>query len=242
MGQTQTKSVAFSEVINDVMTSIVISNEQKCITDNKNVQNLSIKNIKVSGCKLIIGANQEIELNSEISCIQKLKTASDMTSEFESKLDAKIKAKTEGGVGLTTSESATIARSITKIKNSIDISSISTCITESLNQQNAEIGSIMVKCYEWQDPEERVVNMGNIKQKIIQNQVVKCMQSNDSVQKASAEIDSVLESSSQLMTKGGALALLGGGGGTSSSSSSSSCILLLIIAVIMSMPSDKKKK
>jgi hypothetical protein len=243
MGQTESKSVAVAEVINSIVTDIVVSNEQKCIVDNKNIQNMSISNIRVDGCSLKIGADQTIELNSEVNCIQKLTNNADMSTDFATQLDADINSKVEGGLGQTSADNRTITKNLTIIKNNVDISSISTCITESLNQQNLEIKKIQVKCYSWQTPSERLVDMGNIKQKIIQNQVVSCMQDNTIVQDAAAEIDSVLKSKSKSKTSGGKIALglgLGGVGGTGSSSSSSLC-LILIIALVMSMPPPKKK-
>jgi hypothetical protein len=241
MGQTKSKSVAVAEVINSIVTDIIVSNEQKCIVDNKNIQNMSISNIRVDGCNLVIGANQTIELNSEVNCIQKLKNTADMTTDFATQLDANINSKVEGGLGKTSTSNTTISKNLTLIKNNIDISSISTCITESLNQQNLEIKKIQVKCYKWQTPAERVVDMSNIKQKIIQNQVVTCMQDNTIVQDAAAKIDTELKSRTKSKVSGMTIGLgLGGAGGTGSSSSSSSMCLILIIALVMSMPPKKK--
>jgi hypothetical protein len=242
MGQTESKSVAVATVVNSIVTDIIVSNEQKCIVDNKNIQNMSISNIRVDGCSLKIGADQTIELNSEVNCIQKLKNSADMTTDFATQLDANINSKVDGGLGKTSASNTTITNNLTIIKNNIDISSISTCITESLNQQNLEIKKIQVKCYKWQTPQERVVEMGNIKQKIIQNQVISCMQDNTIVQDAASKIDSELKSKSKSKVSGGKIALaLGGlGGGTGSLSSSSLC-LMLIIALVMSMPPPKKK-
>jgi hypothetical protein len=241
MGQTQTKAVSVSEVVNKIVTDIVVSNEQKCITQSKNIQNLKIGNIISMGCKVKIGVNQTIELNSDVSCIQDLKNNSEMSNQFASKLDAAIKSKTEGGLGLTETQTSIVTKSVTDIKNSIDIENISTCITDSLNQQNLGINNIKIKCYEWQTPAERELDMSNIKQHIIQNQVISCMQKNSAVTKAAAKIDNLLKNKTKIKTSGGYFAVALGGGGGVSFSSLSSCILFVIIAIIMSMPKKGKK-
>jgi hypothetical protein len=242
MGQTQAKAVSITEVVNKIVTNIVVSNEQKCITESKNIQNLKIGNIASYGCTVRIGAEQTIELNSDVSCIQKLKSDADMSSDFASQLDSAIKTQVEGGMGLTTSETSVISQSVADIKTNVDISSISTCITDTLNQQNLQISGLKVMCAEWQTPAERILDMSNVKQHIIQNQVVSCMQENTAVADAASKIDNILKNKVKSKVSGSKIALgLGGGGGTLSISSSS-CILFLIIAVIMSMPKKGKGK
>jgi hypothetical protein len=150
MGQTSSKAVSITEVVNKIVTDIVVSNEQKCITETKNIQNLKIGNIASVGCTLKLGATQTIEMNSDISCIQELKSDAEMSSDFATKLESAIQSKIDGGMGLTTNETDIISQSKTDIKNSVDISSISTCITDTMNQQNLQISNIKVICPEWQ--------------------------------------------------------------------------------------------
>ena len=219
MGAAQ--SINSTEIVNKSLTDIVMKNSSSCEGRQGSKQTMIFGKIDADGCQVkISNISQDAKLSQNFSCIQDLKQNNNIVNDISNKLKQDAEAKTSGVNLFNFSASSNLNKSINDVKTKIDINNITDCVATSLQQQNFENGDIKIKCYPWQPPQERIVDINNISQTIVSTQVANCISKSDQTIQALNKFDNDV----QQTAKSSAVGL-----GASASGICCCCLFLLII-------------
>lgn len=230
MGQ-QSSVQAQTDIVSNALTNILMKNAQECSQNTSIVQSLEFNDIE-STCPLIFsGINQDAKIVTNFSCAQDSSNSADLLNKFKTELDQDLKAQTSGIAGAAYSQSKVdvINKLKNDIKNNIDISNIAKCVNTSIGDQKIKFGKIKLtgKCPKDIFGREIQTEFKNIGQKIVLENVAKCVQANKNLSKLSNELDNSVK------TK--ASAILEGINPAVSASGSFSCLSIIVICVIISI-------
>lgn len=210
MGASQTKAISVVDIVKKVSTDIISKNASECGAKNKNKQEMSFSNIKTKGCEFeVSNLGQKITVSQDFSCSQKNENKNTLQNELTDKIKNEVDAQTSGlKLGFSKTESQAITKMTTDIANKIDITNISKCVAETLNNQKMTFSKIDVDCTD-NPPDKRKLSFDNLQQEIISTQVAKCIQGNtnvtDIINKLQTEVDNKAKAKDEGMGLGSLL-------------------------------------
>lgn len=189
MGASQSKSKSTNVIINDIVTDIIMQSSQNCTSSNNNVQNMSISDLDLDNCDFNISdISQTANVNTVFVCNQSVQNTTELANQLSTKLDNELEAKIKGlNIGLNNVETETINILKNSIKTNVDISNISSCISNQTNIQDFNIKKIKLNC------RGKKFNINNINQLIVSSLVANCIQNNSNVTQAANELDTIIK-------------------------------------------------
>ena len=198
MGASQSKSKSTNEIINDVITDVIMQSSQNCASSNNNVQNMSISDLDLDNCDFNVSdITQTASVNTVFVCSQTAQNTAELVNQFSTKLDNELEAKMKGlNIGLNNVETETVNNLKNAIKTNVDISSISSCISNQTNVQNFSIKNIKLNC------RGKSFNINNIRQLIVSSLVANCIQNNSNVTEASNQLDNIIKNKQSSVLEG----------------------------------------
>jgi hypothetical protein len=202
MGSSQTKSVSVIDIIKKISTEIISKNVSDCGAKNNNKQEMSFSNIRTKGCVVdFSNLNQSIKVSQDFSCSQQNENKNSLKNEFADKLKNEVESKSAGlTLGLSKTEAQAMTNMVTDISNKVDITNISKCVAETLNNQKMTFSKIDVDCTD-NPPDRKSLSFKNLQQEIVSSQVAKCIQENsaatEAINKLQTEIDNKAKAKSE---------------------------------------------
>lgn len=221
MGNQQSTSVTRTDILNEIVTDIVVSARQACDSGSVNIQDINISGISADGCDLMVSdINQNSVAQSTLDCTSKQDLMGDLSSKLTEKLDQEVKSETSGLSGALNSKatSVALARLVASVKKSIDIDVLSSCLLENLNSQKISVSDLKCK-------DGGKITIKNLNQAIVGGAVQNCFSEQSSVLKVSDEVDRVFSQSAEAKNNG--IKLVSGSG--------MSLSVLLIVFIIISV-------
>ena len=190
MGAAFSQSFSSSNILNECLTEILLDNSSNCSLDQDTNQQLTFKEMTFSGCDVNFeNINQSANLSANLSCAQNTNASADLQSKFENALDKKLESAIKQlNLGLNASQNASIVYLKNIIKNSVSVTSIAQCIGKTIASQKQAFSKLTFRCTPGQ-----TVTFKNIKQEIISSNVAQCTQTNDSITKATNELDNIIK-------------------------------------------------
>ena len=192
MGAAFSQSFSSSNILNECLTDILLDSSTNCtLTQNTN-QQLTFKDMTFSGCDVNFqNINQTANLSTNLSCAQETTQAASLQSKFENALDKKLESAIKQlNLGLNASQNTSIAYLKNVIKNSVSVTSIAQCIGQTITSQKQTFSKLQFKCTPGQT---NVITFGNIKQELVSRNVAQCTQRNESLTKATNELDNIIK-------------------------------------------------
>jgi hypothetical protein len=227
MGAQQSSARVKTDVVNKIVTDIIMSSTANCTANTEATQTLSFSNIKTVGCRVdFSNISQEMDVAQDFSCVQENSKDADLQNALKTKLEAAADAATEGQpiLSVANSRSVVVSKSIADVVNKVNISSISNCIAKAVAAQLLTIGKIEMDCSGMDDP---TLTFNNIKQKLTLAQVANCTQNDEQASAAISKFENDLKGKSTS-------SVLGITEATSIVASiASCCVLMLLIVAIM---------
>lgn len=181
MGVQSSKAFSATDVVNDCITNVAMSNAATCSSSNALGQDLNIRDITIIGdCPLnISGITQSAKLNSNFSCLQDSNASASLRNQLATQLDQKLKASLEG-LNLNLASSAEV-EAYTKIRNNIvtnvDFKNLSSCVSSNIAEQKMGIGGFKMQC----SSSGKGININDIRQEIAVTSIAQCTQKNSSL-------------------------------------------------------------
>lgn len=191
MGAKVSVEVSETDILNDIMTNVIIQNSAQCSNSTVIEQTLKFGDIKTKNCArtVISGISQSADVKVNTACLQESKYEGELLNGINAELDKLTDEKTNG---LTLGAKGEFEQEITKIKNdiktTIDISSVMKCVNDAVVSQLTEVGKITIEC-----PDGGEFIMKDMTQKIISTVVGQCIQTNESLLAISARLDAAME-------------------------------------------------
>ena len=210
MGNQQSTSNAVMDVVNTATTNVLMQNSSKCGQNNSQSQSIDISNIDTSGtsCSINInGVSQTAVQTPSFSCL----SDSSQSANLQSQLQTAIKQQADSavsGIGGALNSQAT-SNAITKLQNvvntNINISNISTCVQNNLQNQDFKVHFMRSGCPGYCstgcppgiicDMSKCSLNIGNISQTATQAAVANCTSKNSTLTSAVTSIANDLSQS-----------------------------------------------
>lgn len=193
MGVQSSKAFSATDIVNQCITNVAMSNSNTCSATNATSQDLSIKDITIVGdCPLnISGISQGTKLNANFTCLQDSNSSAMLKNNLASQLDQKLKASLEG-LNLNLSSSAEVeayTRIRNNIVNNVDFKNLSSCIASNIASQKMEIGGFKMQC----SASGAGININDIKQQIALTSIASCTQKNTSLSDAITNLQTLVD-------------------------------------------------
>lgn len=211
MGGNNSKST--SDILNESITNVLMSNSSSCKQNNIARQNISITDINTTCGLNINGINQESTQTPNFSCSNNSSNNNVLMNELKNKLDQNIEQQLKG-LNLGNENKNNISNKIKNIiTNNIRMDNISKCVSKNFNSQDIIIKNINATCNDCNKPcpplydcskmyEKCNVNIMNIGQKLTQNAVAKCMLDNKIINEAITTIDNDIKQKNKSILDG----------------------------------------
>lgn len=194
MGASQSSTFASTDIVNDVVSSVMSQNITNCTQNTSTSQKINISDITCKGDFNLSGVSQNTELTTNMSCVMDSNNATKLQNDFASKLDNELQSKISGlNIGLNNSEAETYTNLVTEIKTNIDMQNIANCINSALVDQTFDLSKITVggNC-----------NLHDIQQEIVASQVAKCTQTNTALTDTLNKLDNTVKNKLTASTEG----------------------------------------
>lgn len=204
MGPRQSKATSVIEVINKTLTNVIISNSNSCKSGNSAVQTMKFSDMEFKGCKVDFkDISQDINIKQNFTCVQDSKNQSELATKFKNELENAAKAKIEG-IGLSLASqtiSEAVSKTINEVVNNINISNVSKCVANQMAAQTQTFEKIKIDCVGLSGEDARIT-FENISQKIVSEQVAKCIQSNSTVVNVANDLESIIKQEAEAIDEG----------------------------------------
>ena len=190
MGAAFSQSFSSSNILNECLTEILLQNSINCSLAQNTNQQLTFKDMTFSGCDVNFNnISQSAILSANLACAQDTTHAAHLQSKFENALNKKLESAIKQlNLGLNVSQSAAITNLKNVIKNTVSVTNIAQCIGKTIANQKQTFSKINFRCNAGQ-----TINFQNIKQEIISSNIANCTQTNDSITKATNELDNIIK-------------------------------------------------
>lgn len=228
MGAAISKSSVETDIVNSIITNILMTSSQSCTSSVSAEQKIKIGDIKAVGCTVnISGISQVVDINQNFSCVNSSNTDSELQNKLQTDLEQKLKAVTEGQVfGYSNSDAKVLNKLKNDVVTNVNMSSIATCVSSALSDQMIDITGLTVRCRRGES-----LNITSVKQQVTMTQVTECINKDAKAASAINAFETKMKTVAEAHTKGLDLALLGGG------SSSVSCFSVVIVIVMLILSS-----
>lgn len=208
MGNNTSSAFSATDIVNNVISSTIMSVSNRCGVDTSNVQEINVSDLNLVGCELnISGLSQQQSVSTNFNCFQQTQFANNIKNDLSNALDQQLKA-TLSGLNLNLN-SQTDVETLTTIKNNIvnnvDMSSVSNCVSSNINSQKINVGKITANCTGMKNPK---VNISDINQKIISDSVANCTQQSAALNSAITQLDNFVKQKLDAENQGLSMATL----------------------------------
>jgi hypothetical protein len=204
MGAVKSKVESTSNIVNEAITDVLMESSSSCQNNQTIFQEQDISDIKIIGCSLNIMQSATASLN--LSCSQDTTQNSELATKFSNTLDKKLESSVKGiMIGLSDTEVKSVENLVNKVKNSINISNVASCVASTLINQKQKLGKIEVDCTKLPVGASSIVSFNQV---VVSNAVAKCMQSNSAANQAITELDNKIKTAQSAQTVGLDLAAL----------------------------------
>lgn len=149
MGNQQSTSNAIMDVVNTATTNVLMQNSNICGQNNSQSQTISISNIKSPNCPVKISGISQTALQApNFTCLSDSSQSANIATQLQSAIKQQADAAV-GGLSLQLNSQA-VSNATTKIQNAVNtnvnISNLSSCIQNNLQDQNTTIHTIESGC------------------------------------------------------------------------------------------------
>jgi small-conductance mechanosensitive channel len=179
-----------NEIINNVLTNIVMELSSSCKAISSNSQKMSGNDINISfqeNTSVSVDFRQDITSKLSATCIQTQSAQAKLQNEFKAQLDKEVEQMQKGLSALSTNESNTINKLKNDIITNVNIKSLTECLTHMSNNQEMINNKLRIEFNKGSDIK---VSMS---QKIIASLISECIQSNEVVQDACNKLDNIVK-------------------------------------------------
>jgi hypothetical protein len=186
MGNQLSSTTQSSNILNKVLTDIIITNSINCEQNDINFQTINIGDITAENCNVEIShINQSIKLLRNINCASTSLSEIDLKNELKNKLNQKLKEEIGLAMGLfNVSDTNQLSEINNEIISKIDVKNTLNCISNKYNNQMINIENIQLTCRNGGS-----LKISDIQQSIISNTVSNCIQENETLNKLSTQLD-----------------------------------------------------
>ncbi len=184
------QSTSTNGIFARAMTNVLMQSSQNCTNSALNIQSILFKDLDISGCSVNFdGISQDTKAVINLNCAQNIEQNINLKNDLSTELDNQLKAYT-GALTANDSNTQTINNLKTEIVNNIDLNTFSSCVLTSISVQQIQVGKVKISNCPPQDPE---VNFKNFSQKIINEQVLNCIQKNSQLNELSTKLDTAVK-------------------------------------------------
>lgn len=220
MGNATSSVFSATNLVNEALTTTIINVSNNCSSDSNNAQEIGISNINAIGCSVNINdIAQNQKITTDFTCVQNTDNSSMIKNQFESQLKQDLSAAVSGlNVNLNSQSDVESVTNITnKIVNTIDMNTVSNCIANTIASQKITIDGIRVDCTNMPAGTAREVNIGNLKQLMVNTSTASCTQTNSNLTSAINELQTLVDNKIKADTSG----------------ISSTAIIMIIVVIII---------
>jgi hypothetical protein len=181
MGGNSSKTFSSTSIFNESLAQVTYDVANKCAANTGISQSLSLRGAKVTNCPI----TQDASSNVNFQCLQTISFGADFQNKFENIFKEKLNAEIANlGIGSFNSAEATSLTSVTnRVVNSINVASVSSCISDNIINQKLDMDGANVDC----------TKTGNIAQSATISVLSKCTQNNSNTVSALTEIDNLIQ-------------------------------------------------
>jgi hypothetical protein len=204
MGASQSKVTKKSDIVNSVMSNVMMESSQQCTAESSAKNVMSFSDIKTKGCAVkFSNISQEMLIETNFTCSQDAGTSNDLTSQFNTKLNEELNAKLSGlgGALVTNAEVDSITNLKNQVTNNINVKQLASCMSKNMADQKLEFGKYELDCTGLAPP-ENIVSFDNISQRLVSTQTAKCLSAQKNVAEAAAKIDAFFDTKATAENKG----------------------------------------
>lgn len=179
-----------NEIINNVLTNIIMELSSSCKAISSNSQTMSGNKINISfqeNTSVNVDFRQEITSTLSATCIQTQSAQAKLQNEFKAQLEKEVEQIQKGLSALSTNESNTINKLKNDIITNVNIKSLTECLTKMSNDQEMINNELKIEFNKGSD-----INV-SLGQKIISSLISKCIQSNEIVQDTCNKLDNIVK-------------------------------------------------
>lgn len=233
MGAAISKSSVENDIVNSIITNIMMSSSQSCTSSLSAKQEIKIGDINAIGCTVnISGVSQVMDINQNFSCVNSTNTDSELQNKLQAELDQKLSAITKGQVfGYSNSDVRALNKLKNDVVNNVNMSSIASCVSSALSDQQVDISGITIKCRKGQS-----LNITSIKQELTMKQVTECINKDTKASKAINDFETKIKTVAEARAEGLDLTLMGGG--ISGVCCSFSVVIVLVMLILSNTVKD----
>jgi hypothetical protein len=228
-GSSEAKST--TNILGRAITNILIQSSQNCSASTANIQNITLKNIKTVNCDFVVrGIEQEIDSKINLTCAQDISQNTALKNQLGQEINNQIEAITKG-ITSNSSSSEAINNVKNEILTSIDMNTFSRCAIQAINRQNATVEKLEFDC-----TIRGNVTIENIRQLIVSNNVLNCIQSNTQLNTLSNKLDTIVANEVSATSSG-----LGLNWGIAITILIIVCVVSSLMSVYFAMPSQSSQ-
>lgn len=222
MGNQQSTSKTVSNIVNKVVSQVLVQNSSQCAQNNSSTQSISISNIQADkGCTLDFkNISQKSVQTPNFTCSSSTDNSAALQSTLASALKQEAASQVSGLAGALNSKSTatTLTNLANDISNNINITNVSQCVQNNLASQNLEITGVKASCPSFCndgctpgnqcDMGRCTIRFEDISQELTQQAVANCLSSNSNVSSAISKASTELQQATVSKNEGIDLAKL----------------------------------
>lgn len=195
MGPNISKTISVTNIVNDVITNVMMENMSNCQSNNSSGQSITISGITLKGgCPLLSGGiNQTINTKTDFTCLQSSDMSAEMQNKFATQLDQKIQTALSGlNLGIwNQSETQNYVNLMNRINVNVNMKNLASCIGSTYANQNITITNMTVDCSDSRIKD--AVIKGGLSQVLLMDTTAKCTQSNSSLVTAINDLQNFIQ-------------------------------------------------
>lgn len=205
MGAQVSKVQSTQQIMNDVITNVLVNSSSTCTAQNTSNQTITFENISATGCEVTFSdISQGANISLNLQCASDTANEQALNNQFKSQFEQQLQAQNSGlTVGFSQAQTDSYQNALTTIKNNINISTIAVCAASSVQNQLQQYSKIQLTCTDSQIAAgTNKLTFNNLSQFIVASVVANCVSTNKSVVDATNTIDSLMKSKANASVAG----------------------------------------
>lgn len=193
------KSENIARLVNEAVTSVLVSNSTNCTQSINTSQIIEFKNITIKCPKVMISnINQNSNVAPNLTCIQNSVNTADITNKVANEIKQKAEAAVKGlALGVSSNDSRNLSDITTRIATNINMTNLTNCAQKTLQEQAFSIDGLKVDC-----GDSGEVKISDITQSITNQAVATCTSKNENTAKVVNDLQTFLSQYATSTTKG----------------------------------------
>lgn len=193
------KSENISRLVNEAVTSVLMSNSTNCTQSINTSQIIEFKNITIKCPKVTISnINQNSNVAPNLTCIQNSVNTADITNKVANEIKQKAEAAVKGlALGISSNDSRNLSDIANRIATNINMTNLTNCAQKTMQEQAFSIDGLKVDC-----GDSGEVKISDITQSITNQAVATCTSKNENTAKVVNDLQTFLSQYASSTTKG----------------------------------------